>query len=117
MIHLWVKLDRDNNILEMTLDGHAEFSERGADIVCAAVSALSIGIVNSIEQFLGIELNPIDEEEEGFMWIRLPHNIPSEKIEQLQLLLKTLAFSIRGIADQYPDYVHVIEELDETITL
>lgn len=115
MIHLWVKRDRDDNILEMTLDGHSEFSERGADIVCAAVSALSIGIVNSIEQFLNIELKPMDEEEEGFMWIRLPYDIPFNKMEQLQLLLKTLAFSIRGIADQYPDYVHVLDELDETI--
>jgi uncharacterized protein YsxB (DUF464 family) len=110
MIHIWIERSPDDEILEMTLDGHAEFAEPGSDIVCAAVSALSIGITNSIEKFLAIELNPTDEGEEGFMWIQVPKGLAPDQRKQLQLLLNTLAFSLRGIADQYPDYVRMIEE-------
>lgn len=110
MIHVWIQRSQENDILELTLDGHAEFAEHGSDIVCAAVSALAIGITNSVQRFLGIELNPTDEGEAGFMWIQVPAGLPGDKMKQLQLLLNTLAFSLQGIADQYPDYVHVIEE-------
>ena len=33
------------------IDGHAGYAEAGEDIVCAAVSALVINAINSIEQF------------------------------------------------------------------
>lgn len=36
---------------KFTIDGHAGYAEMGEDIVCAAVSALVINTINSIEQF------------------------------------------------------------------
>lgn len=36
---------------KFAIDGHAEYAEEGQDIVCAAVSALVINAINSIEQF------------------------------------------------------------------
>ena len=33
------------------MNGHAEYAEYGQDIVCAAVSALVINTINSIEQY------------------------------------------------------------------
>lgn len=33
------------------IDGHAGYAEKGEDIVCAAVSALVINTINSIEEF------------------------------------------------------------------
>ncbi len=34
-----------------SIDGHAGYAEAGEDIVCAAVSALVINAINSIEEF------------------------------------------------------------------
>ena len=34
-----------------SIDGHAGYAEAGEDIVCAAVSALVINTINSIEKF------------------------------------------------------------------
>ena len=33
------------------IDGHADYADEGEDIVCAAVSALVINTINSIEEF------------------------------------------------------------------
>lgn len=33
------------------IEGHAEYADEGEDIVCAAVSALVINTINSIEEF------------------------------------------------------------------
>ena len=50
MIH--VKVDRDNGTYrKFSIDGHAEYAQAGQDIVCAAVSALVINTINSIEEF------------------------------------------------------------------
>jgi uncharacterized protein YsxB (DUF464 family) len=118
MIHVWVQRNQDDEILEITVDGHADFADRGFDIVCAAVSALSIGITNSIEKFLDIKLNPTDEGEEGFMWIQVPKGLSPEQMDQLQLLLKTLSFSLKGIADQYSEFVRYLEDIiEEDISL
>lgn len=36
-----VSLQRDGDLIVLMIDGHAEYAENGADIVCAACSALS----------------------------------------------------------------------------
>jgi uncharacterized protein YsxB (DUF464 family) len=113
MIHVWVQRNQDNEILEITLDGHADFADQGYDIVCAAVSALSIGITNAIDKFLAIHLNPADQGEEGFMWIRVPKELSPDQMDRLQLLLETLVLSLNGIADQYPDFVRYLEDILE----
>ena len=35
----------------ITIKGHAGYAEEGYDIICAAVSALTVNTINSIEQF------------------------------------------------------------------
>lgn len=112
MIHVWVKRDKTKQIVEITMDGHADFSERGSDIVCAAVSGISIGLLNSIEKFLDVRF-PMDEEEEGFMWIQVPNHLDSDRAEKLQLLLNSMVFSIEMIANEYSQYVRIIEEQAE----
>lgn len=40
----------NNNINEVTITGHANFSQLGTDIVCAAVSAIVVGTLNALDQ-------------------------------------------------------------------
>ena len=42
---------KQGNYRKFSIDGHAEYAEAGQDIVCAAVSALVINTINSIEEF------------------------------------------------------------------
>ena len=43
--------NKNNEIVGVQLEGHAEFGRRGRDIVCSAVSILYINLVNSLESF------------------------------------------------------------------
>jgi hypothetical protein len=50
MIHAQA-LKEHGHYRRFTIDGHAGYAEEGEDIVCAAVSALVINTINSIEEF------------------------------------------------------------------
>ena len=43
--------NKNEEIVGVQLEGHAEFGRRGRDIVCSAVSILYINLVNSLESF------------------------------------------------------------------
>ena len=51
MIRVTVYKTRRHEYAGFDLSGHAGYEEAGHDIVCAAVSALVINTVNSVEQF------------------------------------------------------------------
>lgn len=47
-----VRTVKENGIYKkFMIDGHADYADEGQDIVCAAVSALVINTINSIEEF------------------------------------------------------------------
>lgn len=47
-----VQAERENGAYRrFSIEGHAGYAEAGEDIVCAAVSALVINTINSIEKF------------------------------------------------------------------
>lgn len=54
MIRVKIFHNNDNNIVKIEMRGHADAGEYGSDIVCSAVSALSISIVNGLESVVGI---------------------------------------------------------------
>lgn len=47
-----IKVEKENSqYKKFMISGHAEYAEEGEDIICAAVSALVINTINSIEEF------------------------------------------------------------------
>jgi len=48
-----------------TCDGHAGYADRGGDIVCAAISALVINTVNSLEEIAREPIQVKADEEAG----------------------------------------------------
>ena len=84
--------------------GHAEFEEEGLDIVCAAVSALSINAANSLEAFTD-DTFTVDVGEDGYLSIRLPE-VPSK---EAQLLMESLALGLQAVEKDYgSQYVQVL---------
>ncbi len=105
MIRIKVKRNQANVVERVLVTGHANFAEHGMDIVCAAVSAVAIGMVNSMEQLTGVIVHQPDDGE-GKVDCRLPEELPTEEIrEQLRLLMEAMVLSLQGIADAYPAYV------------
>ena len=79
--------------------GHADYSEAGSDIVCAAVSVLAYTCVNALETVAG--LKPQVRESSGRMVLALPDGGGHDA----QVILKTLCQGLRDLKDAYPDYV------------
>jgi uncharacterized protein len=106
MIRIRVMKNQADLIEQIKVTGHANFAEHGMDIVCAAVSAVTIGMVNAMEQITGVTVHQADDGE-GKVDCRIPDNLPTGEVRtQLDLLIQAMDLSLKGIADGYPEYVH-----------
>lgn len=99
-------LKKNDNIVSVQLTGHAESGPYGHDIVCAAVSALSIGTVNSLTQIAEVDLDiSSDDEEGGYLLFSLPDTVTLEQMETAQILLKSLSLSLESTEQEYGSYI------------
>lgn len=80
------------------IEGHACYAPRGQDIVCAGVSALTQGLILSLEKL-------VDD--------KIEYNISAGKVgiyygnlsEKAQTLVDSFFVGICAIIDEFPDYV------------
>ena len=94
MINITVK-KRNGNYLEFVSKGHAGYAEEGQDIVCAAVSALIITTVNSLEEFTDDKFDV--QEKDGFVSIHFRNDLS----ERGMLLMDSLLLGLTEIAGSY----------------
>lgn len=90
-----------------TLDGHAGFAQKGEDIVCAAVSALTFGTINAIEHLLNLPLSIQTKENDGFLHCVVPDLEDKATQEKVQLLLEAMVLSLQAVEADYGDYVQL----------
>ena len=89
------------------INGHAMYAEAGSDIVCAAVSALVINTVNSIEAFTEDEFT-IDVDESS---ARIHFMIKNKPSKESLLLLNSLILGLQRMEDeQYTEFIDIIFE-------
>ena len=108
MIKVTIKRSVDRSIIGFTLSGHAEYDEPGKDIVCAGVTAVAFGTVNSIEALLKLELNP-KTPQRGHLEVEIPDTPDAKSNEHMQLLLESMVVMLKGIASSYGKYVKLKE--------
>ena len=94
MITITVK-KRNGNYLEFVSKGHAGYAEEGQDIVCAAVSALIITTVNSLEKFTDDKFDV--QEKDGFVSIHFRNDLS----ERGMLLMDSLILGLTEIEHSY----------------
>ena len=98
-------LTNNNRINGFELSGHAEYSEYGEDIVCAAISILTINTINSIETFTDDIVECLDDEQKGYISFKILDGFSDES----NLLLKSMVLGIESIAKEYgSDYINLI---------
>ena len=85
--------------------GHADYAEPGEpDVVCAAVSALTIGTINSLEELTDEKITVTKNEEEAF----LRCDIESTLKENSVLLMDAMLHVLEGITEEYgEEYVQI----------
>lgn len=108
-----VKIFRNNSdIYGFRIKGHADFAEEGSDIVCSAVSVLTINTINSIELFTDEPFNcETDEKVGGYLECMFPKIKVGNKNHDVQLLLKTMLNGLNDIEKEYGCYISINEEV------
>ncbi len=79
------------------VEGHAGYADSGSDIICAAVSALVINTINSIETFTEDKFSCKQDELSGLIEFILVSEISKES----ELLMDSLFLGLKGIEKDY----------------
>ncbi|MEY8337272.1 ribosomal-processing cysteine protease Prp [Lachnospiraceae bacterium 62-35] len=104
MIQVTVFRDSHNLCRGIELEGHANFGESGTDIICAAVSALAVNTVNSIEAFTDDAFTGETGETDGYLSFHLTGDISGES----KLLMEALILGLQNIREAYgAEYINI----------
>lgn len=97
-----VKYFKNNDSVEcLEVKGHANFAEKGSDIVCSAVSAITIGGLNALTEIKKY----LYKIEEGYVFIDLnKYDNHYDKI-----VLNTMLIQLMSIEESYPKYLKIEE--------
>ncbi|MCR5098049.1 MAG: ribosomal-processing cysteine protease Prp [Lachnospiraceae bacterium] len=95
---------KEGQYRKVKIRGHADYSDFGTDIVCAAVSMLVINTFNSIEQFTDDAVRIKSNDKGGHLELTF-RSAPSH---DAALLIDSMLFGLKQVSDQYgDDYVTV----------
>ncbi len=93
-----IRKDRSNAYKGFYCMGHAEYAKRGRpDVLCAAISALTIGAVNSLTELAGERLSVEADERTGF----LKCDFECVLQEKSNFLLDSMVFSLENLSREY----------------
>lgn len=96
MITVTLMRNSSQELVGFSVSGHAGQAPKGQDIVCAAVSVLSLSTVNGLES-QGVALEKA-EVRDGYLMAVTAENQTSEGLLIRKALLETFAHSIQEIA-------------------
>lgn len=97
MIKISVYKDENGRVNGFHCIGHAGYAEAGSDIICAAVSALTMTTVNSIESFTSDVFSYEEDPEQGMMDLKIVSPLSGAS----ELLLNSLILGLSGIEEAY----------------
>lgn len=100
MITATVTKDTNGIYKGFKIKGHALFEDAGKDIVCSAVSILTINTVNSIEAFTDCDFDC--DSSKGINVIF--KSVPNDKVT---LLMDSMVLGLKGISSNYSDYLRL----------
>ena len=107
MTNITFYVKSDNSIAGFKSKGHAAYSVKGTDVVCASVSILIINTINSIEKLTADKCNYKINDRRATIDFEMD-DIGRES----QVLLQALKMGLEGIAGNYPGNVMIkIEEV------
>ena len=97
----------DDRITGFSVSGHSGYAEAGADIVCAAVSAVVTMAEATINDVCGAKAKVRVKDEDARVTLTLPASCDEE--ETVQAVLAGMLLTLVSLRDDYPDYIVVLE--------
>ena len=94
-------------ITGFSVSGHSGYAEAGADIVCAAVSAVVTMAEATINEVCGAKAKVRVKDEQARVTLMLPAVCDEE--DTVQAVLAGMMLTLCSMRDDYPDYIEVLE--------
>ena len=91
---------QNNYIKEITLKGHANYSDYGTDIVCAAVSATYLTTINGILSIKDSSLEVLSTNDTQTIKVLI-------KDDTINKLLENMIRCLRSLEEQYPNNIKI----------
>ncbi len=107
MIRIYVKRDKENNIVEYKVTGHAGYDKHGSDIVCSAVSALTQASIIGLIKVAGISVD-YSVDSDGALHCIIPP-LRRRRRREANILLDTMFYALGDIEKNYPGNVLISE--------
>ena len=97
----------DDRITGFSVSGHSGYAESGADIICAAISAVVTMAEATINDVCGAKAKVRVKEGDARVTLTLPASCDEE--ESVQAVLAGMMLTLCSMRDDYPDYIEVLE--------
>ena len=97
----------NERITGFSVSGHSGYAEAGADIVCAAVSAVVTMAEATINDVCGGKAKVRVKQEDARITLTLPASCDED--ETVQAVLAGMMLTLCSMRDDYPDYIEVLE--------
>ncbi len=97
----------DDRITGFSISGHSGYAEAGADIVCAAISAVVTMAEATINDVCGAKAKVRVKDADARITLMLPASCDEE--ESVQAVLAGMLLTLCSLRDDYPDYIEVLE--------
>ena len=97
----------NDRITGFSVSGHSGYAEAGADIVCAAVTAVVTMVEATINDVCGAKAKVRVKDADARITLTLPASCDEE--ESVQAVLAGMLLTLCSLRDDYPDYIEVLE--------
>ena len=97
----------NDRITGFSVSGHSGYAEAGADIVCAAISAVVTMAEATINDVCGVKAKVRVKDADARVTLTLPASCDEE--ESVQAVLAGMMLTLCSLRDDYPDYIEVLE--------
>ena len=97
----------NDRITGFSVSGHSGYAEAGADVVCAAVTAVVTMAEATINDVCGAKAKVRVKDADARITLTLPASCDEE--ESVQAVLAGMLLTLCSLRDDYPDYIEVLE--------
>ena len=97
----------NDRITGFSVSGHSGYAEAGADIVCAAISAVVTMAEATINDVCGAKAKVRVKNDDARITLTLPASCDEE--DAVQAVLAGMMLYLCSLRDDYPDYIEVLE--------
>ena len=90
-----------------SVSGHSGYAEAGADVICAAVTAVVRYAEATLNDILGVGAKTRVDAEKALITLTLPASCEDE--DTVQAILDGMMLTLVSLRDENPDYIEVME--------